>query len=337
MKVDARRVEAFLRDPGGCRAVLLYGDDIGLIQDRAGKLVRSVVGTSDDPFRVVELERDEVERIPEEMASLSLTGGRRVVRVRDASDGATSWVQSALAGNGEALLVIEAPGMAAKARLRTLMDRAPDAGTVGCYPQEGRALEQVIRDTLADLDVTAEPEAMSWLVSQLGADRAVTQREAEKLALYAGAGGRVDMTDSRICVGDLAGLSLEDALFAATAGDIAASDRALELAMAEGVAPVGVLRACLQHLQRLQRAKSAMGEGLNAAQATKAARPPVFFRRESAFAAALLLWSGDALQAACIRVWDAERACKRTGAPVDAISRSAVLGLAQRASVASRR
>ena len=41
------------------------------------------------------------------------------------------------------------------------------------------------------------------------------------------------------CVGDLAGLSLDDALFAATEGDVARADRALELAIAEGATPVG--------------------------------------------------------------------------------------------------
>jgi len=34
VKLDARRVEAFLRDPGAVRAVLLHGEDAGLIRER---------------------------------------------------------------------------------------------------------------------------------------------------------------------------------------------------------------------------------------------------------------------------------------------------------------
>ncbi len=108
-------------------------------------------------------------------------------------------------------------------------------------------------------------------------------QELEKLALYVGPGGRVDLDAAMACVGDLAGLSLDDALFAATEGDVALADRALELAMAEGAAPVGVLRAGLMHLQRLHRARLAMDDGLSAADAAKAARPPVFFRRVGGF------------------------------------------------------
>lgn len=337
MKLDPRRVDAFLRDPGACRVALLYGEDVGLVRERAAQLVRAVAGSLDDPFRVAELERDELSRIPEEMAAMSLTGGRRVVRLREAGETASPFVQAVLNGKSDALLVIEAPGLSSRGKLRGLLERAADGVAIPCYPQEGRALEQVIRDTLAELDVTAEADALTWLSGQLGADRAVTQREAEKLALYAGRGGRIDIVDSRICVGDLAGLSLDDAMFAATSGDITGTDRALELAMAEGAAPVGVLRACLMHLQRLQRASAAMAEGMSAAQAAKASRPPVFFRREQAFVSALQLWSAEQLQAACARIWDAERACKRTGAPAEPISRSAVLGLAQRAAAARRR
>jgi DNA polymerase-3 subunit delta len=147
----------------------------------------------------------------------------------------------------------------------------------------------------------------------------------------------VDLEAARVSVGDLAGLSMEDAMFAATVGDIAGTDRALELAMAEGATSVGVLRQALMHLQRMHRVRLSMDSGLSAGEAVKSARPPIFFKRESAFAQALGLWSAEALQAACQRVWDAERACKRTNAPDEALARSAVLGLAQRAAIARRR
>ncbi|MBU6497718.1 MAG: DNA polymerase III subunit delta [Rhodospirillales bacterium] len=336
MKIEPRRIEAFLRDPGEARAVLLHGEDNGLIRERATRLVRLVAGSTDDPFRVVELERDGFSAIPAEMASLPLTGGRRVVRVREASDAAAPFVKTALAEEGGGFLVLEAPGLS-KGKLRDLVEKASGAAAIACYALDGRALEEVIRSRLAAEQVSVDADALAWLSDHLGADQAITQGEVAKLALYAGSGGRVDLETARLCVGDLAGLSLDDALFAASSGDVAATDRAMELAMAEGAAPVGVLRATLLHLQRMQRARAAMAGGMSAIDATKAARPPVFFRREASFAQALALWSAPALDQACTRVWEAERACKRTGAPAELLSRSAVLGLAQRAAAARRR
>lgn len=336
MKLDARRIEAFLADPGRCRAVLLHGDDAGLIGERAGLLVRAVIGAADDPFRAVELGRDDHGRVPEEMAALSLIGGRRVVRLREANDTVTRSVTAALQGKGDALLVIEAPGLTARATLRRVVENAADGVAIGCYAEEGRTLEASIRAALAQRGVSVEPEALTWLATQLGADRAVTQREVEKLALYAGEAGRVGLEDARRSVGDLAGLSLDDALDAACAGDIGGADRALELAMAEGASPVGVLRAGLIHLQRLQRVSGAIAEGASPEEAIKALRPPLFFKRHSSFKAALRLWSAEGLLAAGTRLWEAERACKRTHAPDEAISRSAILGIAQRAAARRR-
>jgi DNA polymerase-3 subunit delta len=251
--------------------------------------------------------------------------------VRDVTDAAFAPVRTAMAGPGQALLVLEAPGLAAKAKLRVFVEAAADGMAVACYPTEGKSLEQAIRAALRTLDVSADDEAVAWLAGQLGADLAATLSEVEKVALFVGPGGRVDLAAARQCVADLAGLSLEDALFAATGGDVAGADRALELAMAEGAAPVQVVRAGLQHVQRLQRARAGMAEGASASEAARRVRPPLFFRRLGTFTTALTLWSADALEWAAQRLWDAERACKRTGAPAETIARNALSGVAQRA------
>lgn len=331
MKLEPRRVEAFLSDPGAARAVLLYGDDAGLIADRARRLVRRVAGSAADPFRVAELDRDQHARIGEEMASLSLVGGRRVVRVRDATDGCTATVEAALAADGTGLLILEASGLPARSRLRAVIERAADAVAIGCYAVDGATLGRDIRERLQERGVAIDAAALAWLGDRLGGDLAATRGEIEKLALFVGPGGSADLAAVQHCVGDLAGVSLEDALFAATAGDMARADRALGLALAEGAMPVAVLRAALGHVQRLHRARLAMEAGATAAEAAKGVRPPVFFRREPEFVKALRLWPVARIAAAAAALWRGESACKRTGAPAEMICRGAVLALALRA------
>ena len=332
MKIDARRVEAFLRDPGGCAVVLLYGDDTGLIRARARALVRAVAGATDDPFRVVELERGEAARLPEEASSLSLTGGRRVVWMREAGDTATDAVTEVLREARPALVVVEAPGLTARSRLRQAVEKATSGAAIACYPEDGAALERTVREALAALSVRIDPEALDWTVGQLGADHGSTRAEIEKLALYAGEGGVVDLETALACLGDLSGLSLEDALYAATAGRAELADRALALALAEGGAAVGVLRGAALHLQRLHRVRLRMDtEGATAADAVGALRPPVFFRRAGQLAQAASRWSAGAITRALRDVTNAELACKRTGAPADVICRQTILSLAARA------
>jgi DNA polymerase-3 subunit delta len=333
MKLAPVRIQAFLRDPGECRVVLLFGEDAGMIRDRAEILVRAVAGSLDDPFLVTDLPREEIKQLTNEAAGLSLMGGRRVIRVRDATDP----VLALLKTKAGALVVLEAPAIASRSKLRTALEAAAEGVAIGCYPEEGRALEETIRETLRANGAGIEPDALTWLSQQLGADRASTRAELGKLALYVGPGNRVDLASAMTCVGDLAGLSLDDALFAATTGDVATADRALEAAVAEGAAPVQVLRAALGHLQKLHRARLAMDEqGIAAGDAVKGIRPPVFYQKVGAFTRSLGLWPAVTLTAAMAALAEAERGCKRTGWPDHALCRNAVLTLARRSAAASR-
>jgi len=331
VKLEPRRVEAFLNDPGTARAVLLYGDDAGLITDRAMRLVRRIAGDRADPFRAVELTRDVITLLSEEMTALSLTGGRRVIRVRDASDGCTADVEKALAGPGDALLVLEAHGLPTRSRLRTALEKAAGGVAIGCYAMEGGGLGRELRDRLRERGVGLDPAAQAWLEMRLSGDLAAARGEIEKLALYIGPNGIADLEAARVCVGDLASVSIEDAVFAATAGDVTRTDRALALAMAEGAAPVAVLRVALGHIQRLHRARLVVDAGAGPSEAVRSVRPPLFFRREPDFVKALRLWPAPRLAAAAAAVWRDESACKRTGAPADSICRRAILTLALRA------
>jgi DNA polymerase-3 subunit delta len=91
------------------------------------------------------------------------------------------------------------------------------------------------------------------------------------------------------------------------------------------------------HLLRLHRVRLTVDDGQSAADAVRGARPPVFFRRVAAFTRAIGLWSSATLMAAMAGLAEAERACKRTGAPDDVLARNAVLALARRAAAGATR
>ncbi len=329
-KLDARRILSFLADPGPCRAALLYGDDAGLVRERAEALQRAVLGGAmDDPFRLSDLTREEAARsgvLAGEAAALALTGGRRVVRVRDATDAHAAGLKDALAVRGDSLLILEAGELTARSKLRVLAEAAPEMQAIACYRERGEELAATIARLLREQGVQADPAALSYLAARLGEDRMLLRRAVEVLALYVGAGGRVDEEAAAACVAEGAALDLDEALMAATMGDAAAADAALDAAFAEGANPVMVVRAALRHVQRLHEAVAAGG---NAAML----RPPVFFRHKSAFDRALRLWSGAALEAAGAALLEAERRTKTTAfRHADAaLARAAVAALARQA------
>jgi DNA polymerase-3 subunit delta len=235
--------------------VLLHGDDPGLIRERAERLVRAVAGG--DAMRLVEVPRDgwrDPGLLAAEAASVPLTGGRPLVRVRDAGDGFAPAAKAALAGPGPGVVVLEAPEAQARSKLRTLLEPAPAAAVIACYRERGADLARSVGAILGELGASAEPAAMDWLAQRLGEDRMLLRRELEKLALYVGEGGKVGVEDAVACVAEGSALGLEEALTAAMSGDLATADRALETAFAEGANAVQVVRAALRHVQRLHLA-----------------------------------------------------------------------------------
>ena len=316
LKVDPRQAARVLGSPGALRAVLLHGEDAGLIRELATTAVRAAAGTLDDPFRLATLSRDAHDRLTEEMGALSLSGGRRVVWVRDATDALLASLKGALARPGDTLAVIEGPGLPSRSKLRALLESMPDGAVIACYPEEGRALEAQVERMLGAEGVRIDPDALSWFAERLGPDRAAIRGEVEKLVLYAGEAGRLGLDDVTACIGDAGGAALEEAAFAAAAGDRVAADRAIERSLAEGTSPIASARVLLSHLHRLRQVRATMEDaGLGAREAMDRLRPPVFFRRAAAFAQALSLWSMDALARAAEQTQALELACKRTGAP----------------------
>jgi len=337
VKLPAGRVEAFLRRPDpDTRAVLLYGPDAGLVRERADVLGRLVSADLHDPFRVADLTgamlAQDPARLHDEAAQISLMGGQRLVRVRDITDAQAALFTRFLADPpGDALVVAEAGDLPARAALRRVFDDAARAVAIGCYPDTARDLAEVIRETLGAHQVTASRDAVDFLVAHLGGDRLLTRAELEKLALYAGDRGRVDLDDARLSIADSAGLSLDDAVLAAAEGDAAALDRALARVFQEGESAVTVVRATLRHLQRLHILSIKLAAGDSVDSVLRGARPPIFFKQQDSFRRQLTLWNEPRLRRQLDALAEAEARIKTTGMPAETTCRAALFAMTQAA------
>ena len=331
MKVAPRQIDSFLRAPDPkARGILVYGPDAGLVCERADTLARLVVKDLADPFLVAEITpaalREEPTLIADEAASIALTGGRRVVRVRDAVDAMVGPLELFLDDSpGDALVIVQAGALGARAALRKLFESAANAAAIACYADDAQTLERLIHATLATQDITVSRDAVAYLSANLGADRGVSRAELEKLALYVGKGGTISLDDAMASVGNSSAVSLDNVVMAAGSGDGFAADQALTRSYQEGAHPVSVLRALGRHLTRLQLARAKMDGGASADAAMKALRPPIFFKLAAAFRGQLRSWNAWKLLTAFGLVLEAERQCKQTGAPAQALCGRAVL------------
>jgi DNA polymerase-3 subunit delta len=331
VKLDARDFTSLTKDASRLRAVLIYGPDAGLVRERGETLARAVAGALDDPFRFTELTKPDAGTLALEASALSFSGGRRVVRVRDAADTLTPTLTTACRDPEGSLIILEAGELTPRSKLRAWAEKETRAGALACYAEEGAALKTTLRGLFEAEKLSVAPEAVDWLVQHAGSDRGMIRSEVEKLALYAGEGGTVDLDAVRQIASDQADLSIEDALFAAARGAVAEADRATAAALAEGASAVGLVRAAHMHMDKLARLAAARETGVSAQEAVKALRPPVFFRRERAMIEAADIWRIPAVSAVQLALREAEMQCKRTGMPAEAIAHGAILAIARRA------
>src|SRR5262245_64834304 len=136
MEVKASAPERFVGHlPSGLIATLVFGPDQELVRERAIAIAKTVVADLNDPFRVAELDESILESDParlwDEAAALSMTGGRRVVRVRSANNGLAQTFQKFLdSPPGDALIVIEAGDLAKSGALRRVFEGASNAAAI---------------------------------------------------------------------------------------------------------------------------------------------------------------------------------------------------------------
>jgi DNA polymerase-3 subunit delta len=338
MKLTGKTIERFLAKPDPqILAVLVYGVDAGLVHERANQLVRAAAGSLDDPFRVAVLSgkslKDDPARLADEAMAMSLTGGRRAVRIEDADDDVAailkSYLASAAAPATDSLIVLEAEELPSRSTLRKLCEGADQAAALPCYRDEGAGLTGLIREKLQQEGLGISPDALSYLGARLGGDRAVTVSELEKLALYMGGSGKkVELADVLAAVGDSAAHALDDLVYALSDRDMAAIERGLARSLGEGAAPISLLRAAARHLLRLQWAigKAEQSGGIEGAM--RGLRPPVFFKYEDRFKAASRRWSPAGIATALERLLATEQLCKRSGSPAETLCRRVFLEIA---------
>ena len=348
MKIEPRQAEAFLKKPDPrIRGVVIYGNDDGLVAERAVALAKSICDDLNDPFRVVDIAGEVLKhdpaRLADEFGALSMMGGRRVIRVRPAGEESVAALENLVAAPaGDALIVVEGGNLTPRSGLRTLAETETCLAAMPCYMDNEAALEGLVESAARAQGLTVDADALPWIVERLGGDRGQTRSEIEKLLLYkAGdASKTITLEDAVDILGDTAAIGIDDVIAATFDGELVALDRALDRVFSEGGHPVQLVRSLQRHADQLHIVSAHASKGGNMESAMFKARGlprggPVRQR----FERHLRAWPLPRLSASLTVILDAEIECKRTGLPDEAIARRLCLRLAQaaRSAKAARR
>ena len=258
MKIENRDIPSFLQSGlGNLHAVLLYGPDEGKVREFAHDLIAKLLGPKPDPMNIVEMTGaqldDDPARLSDELCSVSLFGGERVVLLRAPERGTAAIVKEALANPAASTkLIIQGDDMAKDNALRKWAESAKDAAALPCYADEGAALSTLIRSTLQTAQIRTTPDVIQMLNSRLGNNRAITRNELEKILLYLGDEKELSLATAIELVGENTEISMQDIAHAVAGGELRAIPPLLRRLLAEGEAPVAIIRSVMRYFQKLQ-------------------------------------------------------------------------------------
>ena len=342
MKVAPRQLETFLRQPpSDINAVLLHGNDFGLISERAKLLAGHYAQDLDDVFAVTRLDGDNIANEPgliaDSAAAIAMFGAVRLVLVKgrgtDLLDACKLALNSDLTG---AFVIVEASDTTTKHAIVKLFEMAKNAASIGCYADSDGDIAALIRDITQKDNIRIDSEAVKLIVSKLGSDRIASRGEIEKLALYAGVGGSLSTDDVARALGDSASLAVTDIAISAASGATPQLKHDLAKAWTEDLSAIMVLRGCQGYFRQLEMAGYACETGKAAGEAVRGLRPPVHFKLQDIMSGQLRHWRAHNSADAVNKLQDAELTIKSGGVDERVICAQSLLGLCLRAKALTR-
>ena len=336
-------VDRFLANPAPeIRAAVIYGRDRAIVRERADALAAKVAVRPDDPFDVALLTEGDIDasatRLWDELAALSLMGGRRLVRLKlddkasvdkTAAEALKAHVEGQL--NPDAFFLIEAGALARDSALRKAAEASKGAAVIPCYEDEAGDVSRMIREGLAKDKVGLTNEALELLRARLPHERGVARQEIERLALFLGPGSGAVATpeDLEGFLGVEPEASLNDAASDAFGGRLGAAQAGLRRAAQEGEGGPAAVRAMGFHLGRLRRTLTLIKSGAGPQEAAKASG--VFWKQEREFLRQVRAWTLPHLDDLQPELLSADKLCKTAGSPDHLIAERLALTIAGRA------
>ncbi|MEC9367479.1 MAG: DNA polymerase III subunit delta [Pseudomonadota bacterium] len=268
------------------RAFLLYGPDPALVAERAAELAKALAGATSPAGEILRIDdRDLAERpdrIAVEARSLSMFSARSVLRIRAGARLNADDLEALISQTLEAVLVVEAGNLNAKARLRTLFEKHAHGLAMPCYPESDRDLTRTIERLAREWGISLSREAHALLLAKASGDPGAARAEIEKLSLYAGKDKSISVDDVEAVSGDWAQAALDTLSIATSGGNTTAALAELDRVVSSGQGAQGAIAALARQFERLHRLACASEAGTPVKSALAAFRPPLHFRMKDA-------------------------------------------------------
>lgn len=342
MKAKSSDITSILKKPHAkLRVILLYGPDKGLVSFRAQQAAQAISPDTNNPFLVSKWSEDQLLKDPSKLVddvnAISLIGGRRVICIQPVTDRFTSLLKPLLDSStgkslSDTLVVAQAAELPPRSSLRKLAETSTDAVAIPCYEDNTASRRSLIKHQCSQANLKIHPDALAYLIENLGSDHGVSRQELEKLILYMGPSQAdtttITLKDARAVIGDSAAWRIDDIADSMLLGNMERLERNFLSALQAGATAVHILNVASASVRRIHALASQIERGTNPASAIANQRPPVPFFRRDIVLDQLHYWQRKRLDRVLSILATAETACK-SGLGVDiSVSREAIWRIA---------
>lgn len=295
MKWNTKQLDSFLKQSKGSIPPLLciYGEDVGLTKDYATKIAEHICEDINDPFLVDRFRVEDVVENPqcllEAVQTVSLGAGHKLIYLQGVSKdlpiGSKNVLNKAIQHVLEGLtdtstLVFAAGGYDAKLALIKSIEKHKTATAVRCYQDSDYNLQQLLQSAFSAENKTIQPDALAFLVNNLGNDRAVSLGEIEKILIYTLNKNQITLQD---CLDSLSAAPSVNAFKLCDAIGLRQKENVLNylhFLKEEGEDASMILAIVIRHMRRLLQAQQMQEQGISMDKAMMSLKPPVFYGKQ---------------------------------------------------------
>lgn len=319
------------------QGALVFGPDIGIVQELSEKIAGLIVPDLKDDFCVCKITNSKIKEIPtillDEGNATALLGGRKLIWLKEADHTSVDYIESYFENiKTDAFLLISAGNLTKSAALRLFCETHPKILTIACYQEEAKDVVAFIREVLSAKGIQVHPDAMPMMVERLSENRLATRRELDKLICYLGDKKTVNVSDVQAIITDTQNSSVDTFCCAVATGQRKVAEKEYHLMIENGENPVSIIRILYLYFNKLLDASETF-ETAGMAAAVKKIMKPAQFRLESSFQKQIQIWKKSFIFKVLSLLIDAERQAKSTGLPAELILDRVILqisGVAQR-------
>ena len=336
MKIQSFKIDQYCKDLAPkASAILLYGQDYGLISERSSVIINSFFNNINDKhnsLNIIDLSNNTILSNPEclemEANSISLLNDKKIIRIKDSSDALHKIISDYFVKPcQDCLILLLSNALSPRSKIRKIFETHQKAIALPCYSDDNKSILKLINSSLKYEGITVDDEGIQLFANYLGIDRLITKSEIEKAILYAGIDKKLNAEDIASFISDQASLGIDELYDYSLVGDLNRAYRVLDRIQKEGVPAIQIIRSFIRQMQSLYNIIHTLSINPNINNILDNFRPPIYFKRKDNIKSHVKQWSLNKLNKALILLESAEISCKMPKSNPNVITRQAVLSI----------